>query len=1079
MTEVRWEISNPSQELLTCRLDMNGDGQAEYTIESCPVTGSQAHMFEIPGAHVVNLTVEGEDGKVVSSETHVYANHLEWNDRTKFSDEMAGVHEIEVTSNSLVITVDSEGEQPTFEEGQVLVSTQGGGYLRKVVGVHYDGDQIILETEPATLEDAISTGNFGAEDVVAISDVQCMSNCETFVAKRSLDRRHLRDNYTDALEFDVHPPASENMQLHNASLRIGDHLAYSMAMSNSAMSDMTMVWSNYFEFRAHIASTAADSMQLTLPVLHINSAGVGLFPIAFDLSGSLKIVSNGIFEGDISINYEVVTTMVYANGQFTTTQTLASEPEITLSNIDTTADMPLKVLAAPTQTMSIYGLSGPQIDPSVKTLIYNVQPNTSQVEAACTQATANGTSSSSGTLGFTANAFNVSGSGTLEDVRFFDNCIYLQSGPPSAETPAPGTTPAPDPAVTQPDCTAGEIKCEGQQLYQCVNGVWIDSMVCAEDAICDSFEGKCITPECDEGSVQCEGDVLKQCTQNAWQMIDCAAADMICVPGRGACEPKVCEDGVNTCEGTRLVSCQGNVKSYTYCGELPATEEAVYGFLCSDTAHACAPRLCLDNSTRCNNNAIEICLNNAWTVLEGCEAKTQKCTEGESGPECRKLVCQPGETICQDDGKGHILLHSCDADGSQFAAGVPCPDADGKAQICRDNKCVEQICVEDDVRCTQDSLSVEVCHDNAWKKTNCNVLETDDRICLEEPDSATPAPTCYDRICEPDTTKCTGVDNRQVSVCELGIRWSDPTDCADGMICMDKDGVADCRTPECIPASFTPYCQSTPEAWVTCNPETFTRVTNLCAPEEHCEALANGCVLYCGNNIIDTADEVCDGTAAFADTCASVLGRANALGKLACSDTCTFVTTGCYWCGDGMLNEGEECDTTIPEGTVCPDGTSGTPICSTSCTIDYSGCLANCGNAKVDPGEECDTTIPAGTVCPELTGKTLIGGMPLCRTDCTINYDNCKYDEIPLPDCTDGQKHCDGNLLKVCESGSWITTDCTATGMICKGDRCETVATPDCTDGQKHCDGNLLKVCESGSWITTDCTATGMICKGD
>ncbi|MBQ9817046.1 MAG: hypothetical protein IJM59_06225, partial [Proteobacteria bacterium] len=86
---------------------------------------------------------------------------------------------------------------------------------------------------------------------------------------------------------------------------------------------------------------------------------------------------------------------------------------------------------------------------------------------------------------------------------------------------------------------------------------------------------------------------------------------------------------------------------------------------------------------------------------------------------------------------------------------------------------------------------------------------------------------------------------------------------------------------------------------------------------------------------------------------------------------------------------------------------------------------------------------------------------------------------VATPDCTDGQKHCDGNLLKVCESGSWITTDCTATGMICKGDHCETVATPDCTDGQKHCDGNLLKVCESGSWITTDCTATGMICKGD
>lgn len=270
---------------------------------------------------------------------------MEWKDKTQFSDEIDGVKEVEVTINSLVITVDSEGEQPSFEEGQVLVSTQGDGYLRKVVGVHYDWDQVILETEPATLEDAISTGNFGAEDIVAISDVQCMSNCETFVAKRSANRRHLRDNYTDALEFDVHPPSSEVMQLTDASLRIGDHLAYSMAMSNSAMSDMTMVWSNYFEFRAHIASTAADSMQLTLPALHVNSAGVGLFPIAFDLGGSLKLVSNGVFEGDVSVNYEVVKTMVYADGQFTTTQTLASEPEITLTNIDTATEIPIKVQA--------------------------------------------------------------------------------------------------------------------------------------------------------------------------------------------------------------------------------------------------------------------------------------------------------------------------------------------------------------------------------------------------------------------------------------------------------------------------------------------------------------------------------------------------------------------------------------------------------------------------------------------------------------------------------------------------------------------------------------------------------------
>ncbi|GEM_PF-6882744 len=64
MTEVKWEIVNPSQIPLKCHLDMNGDGQAEYSFESCPETGSQEHVFEAPGMHKVKMIVDSKGAEM-------------------------------------------------------------------------------------------------------------------------------------------------------------------------------------------------------------------------------------------------------------------------------------------------------------------------------------------------------------------------------------------------------------------------------------------------------------------------------------------------------------------------------------------------------------------------------------------------------------------------------------------------------------------------------------------------------------------------------------------------------------------------------------------------------------------------------------------------------------------------------------------------------------------------------------------------------------------------------------------------------------------------------------------------------
>lgn len=58
-------------------------------------------------------------------------------------------------------------------------------------------------------------------------------------------------------------------------------------------------------------------------------------------------------------------------------------------------------------------------------------------------------------------------------------------------------------------------------------------------------------------------------------------------------------------------------------------------------------------------------------------------------------------------------------------------------------------------------------------------------------------------------------------------------------------------------------------------------------------------------------------------------------------------------CGNDMVETGEECDGSAPEGFMCSD----------SCKLVEIGSEAICGNSIVEPGEECDGSAPEGFVC--------------------------------------------------------------------------------------------------------------------
>jgi hypothetical protein len=145
----------------------------------------------------------------------------------------------------------------------------------------------------------------------------------------------------------------------------------------------------------------------------------------------------------------------------------------------------------------------------------------------------------------------------------------------------------------------------------------------------------------------------------------------------------------------------------------------------------------------------------------------------------------------------------------------------------------------------------------------------------------------------------------------------------------------------------------------------------------------------CGNGVVDDG-ETCDGDASVVGTCAD-LGWSG--GTLHCSARCQVDTYFCFAdCNDGVIQGAEQCDGTNLGGRTCEAlGVSpGTLACALDCTFDVSGCGTpgpNCGNGQIDQGEQCDGRESGGTTCESL-GFT--GGAINCNHDCTNNTTQCR-----------------------------------------------------------------------------------------
>jgi len=90
-------------------------------------------------------------------------------------------------------------------------------------------------------------------------------------------------------------------------------------------------------------------------------------------------------------------------------------------------------------------------------------------------------------------------------------------------------------------------------------------------------------------------------------------------------------------------------------------------------------------------------------------------------------------------------------------------------------------------------------------------------------------------------------------------------------------------------------------------------------------------------------------------------------------------------CGNGTLEDGEECDGSVPTGVSC-GGCNGTPFCNADCTIDMSPCYNNVCEAD----ENCDS---CPQDCIEGTSSGAVCGNGICEAgngeDCVSCPDDC------------------------------------------------------------------------------------------
>ena len=449
------------------------------------------------------------------------------------------------------------------------------------------------------------------------------------------------------------------------------------------------------------------------------------------------------------------------------------------------------------------------------------------------------------------------------------------------------------------------------------------------------FVAAAVLAGCDDNASK--NDQNAECTSNE-QCADRQDGKTLCNVVNGVCV----EPGQNpTFECTLDVQCVGRSDGKTQCDVLnhvcvvPGQNPT---FECtSDTQ--CAGRS--DGKTQCDL-VNHVCVNPGETPTRECSSNEDCAGRQDGKVECdiqNGLCVLPGEKPAAVCGNG-ILEEGeiCDKDDLGDKSCTNWPDFVDGTLVC-------------------DST----CHFNTSACVACT--DTDMSRCKQDQ-------VCSSGVC---------IDVIQEDICGDGVIGA-YEDCENGIAltntCADMmefiDGELGCDATSCtFDTSACVVCTDTD--------------TSLCQANEICQD--GECVeiqTKCGNDVIE-GDEKCDGSDLGGKECKDLSGFAG--GKLACSKSCDFDTLGCVKCTDDDLSA-------CGKGQICSDG---------NC-VDL-GHKVECGDGIVEDKEECEEGILNGQTCADRAE-----GKPAGDLKCT----SCKFDTSECLECSTNA-HCadrkDGKVI--------------------------------------------------------------------